>query len=281
VPDQPPLILTDGNSTGGGGIPGAKGRLIFETTAASEIAYHQVITIYDSNPKKTQATAGHRPVGDPGDMYVGIDPNNYMMIGGGVNGIAQYVNNIGSGPAQEVLTTSRKLFTVPVQAPNVDIAQLLLNGSPGLPGQVPVATATGIVWGTCGNTGSGNALALPTGGVQLPSSVEKVAPPSNFALTVERQQVLGDVSTSSRLSGAASLSFAALANGTCQAQTFLLKGAHAGEPVIPKWPVTFEAGLLGDMRASADNTIEVRLCNLSGRLLAPTPQIYGALILRN
>ncbi len=279
VPDQPPLILTDGiNSGGGTGIPGAKGKLIFETNAASHVAYHQVITIYDSNPQKTQATSGHRPVGDPEDMYVGIDPNNYMMIGGGANGIAQYVNNIGNGSPGELLTSSRKLFTVPVEAPNVDISQLLLNGSPGQPGQVPVATATGIVWGTCGSAASHNILAVPSGVGQSSSNVETIEPPSNFALTAERQRVLGDVSTSSRLSGSSSLSFAALANGTCQAQTFLLKGAHAGEPVIPKWPVTFEAGLLGDMRASADNTIEVRLCNLSGRVLAPAPQIYGALI---
>ncbi|MGA9414736.1 MAG: hypothetical protein WBV60_08590 [Terriglobales bacterium] len=281
VPDQPALILTDGTEFGSGGIPGAKGRLIFETTAASQLAYHQVVTIYDSNPQKTQATTGHRPVGDPGDMYVGIDPNNYMMIGGGVNGIAQYVNNIGNGTPVELLTSSAKRFTVPVQAPNIDVTQLLLNGVPGQPGQVPVATATGTVWGTCGNSGSGNTLALLTGGGQPTSRVEKISSPSDFALTAQRQQVLGDVGTSSRLSGVASLSFGALANGTCQAQTFLLKGAHAGEPVIPKWPVTFEPGLLGDMRASADNTIEVRLCNLSGRVLAPAPHRYGAIIPNN
>ncbi|MGA7302171.1 MAG: hypothetical protein WBX10_17785, partial [Candidatus Sulfotelmatobacter sp.] len=68
------------------------------------------------------------------------------------------------------------------------------------------------------------------------------------------------------------------ANGTCQAQTFILKGVRAGEPVIAKWPVIFEVGLLGDMRASADGTIEVRVCNLSGKVLTPAPHIYGALI---
>jgi len=281
VPDQPPLILTDGTEFGTGGIPGAKGRLIFETTAASELAYHQVVTIYDSNPQKTQATVGHRPVGDPGDMYVGIDPNNYMMIGGGVKGIAQYVNNIGNGTPSELLTSSAKLFTVGVQAPKIDVTELLLNGVSGQPGQVPVATATGTVWGTCGNGSSGNTLAPLTGGGQPTSRVEKIAPQSDFALTAQNQQVLGDVGTSSRLSGVASLSFRALANGTCQAQTFLLKGANAGEPVIPKWPVTFEPGLLGDMRASADDTIEVRLCNLSGRVLAPAPHSYGAIIPNN
>lgn len=277
VPDQAPLILTDGVTTDGGGVPGAKGRLIFETMANTQLNFHQVITIYDSNPAKTQATTGHRPIGDPGDMYVGIDQNHNMMLGGGVNGIAQYVNNIGNGTAEELLTSSGKLFTVPVQAPNINITQLLLNGIPGQPGQVPVATATGTVWGTCGNAAARSTLALPTGGNQ-PPGFQKVEPPIDFALTAGRQQVGGDVSTSSGLSGAASLSFAALANGTCQAQTFILKGVRAGEPVIAKWPIMFEGGLLGDMRASADSTIEVRVCNLSGKPLTPASHIYGALI---
>ena len=277
LPDQPPLMLTDGVTTGGGGLSGAKGRLIFEDLPNTQLNWHQVITIYDSNPAKTQATTSHRPIGDPGDMYLGIDPNRNLMIGGGLNGIAQYVNNIGSGIPGELLTGAGKLFNVPVQAPNINITQLLLNGIPGQPGQVPVATATGTVWGTCGNAASRIALALPTSGDQ-PSGVEKVGSPIDFSLTVAKQQVGGDVNTSSGLSGDASLSFARLANGTCQAQTFILKGVRAGEPVIAKWPVIFEVGLLGDMRASADGTIEVRVCNLSGKVLTPAPHIYGALI---
>jgi hypothetical protein len=120
VPDQPPFILTDGNTAGGGGLLGAKGRLIFETTANSAAVSHQVITIYDSNPAKTQATTGHRPVGDPGDMYLGIDPNAFLMIGGGAKGIAQYINNIGDGVnIEELLTSSLKTFNVPVLLPQI------------------------------------------------------------------------------------------------------------------------------------------------------------------
>jgi hypothetical protein len=280
VADQPALILTDGGG-GNGGVPGAKGRLIFETASPTPPTFHQIVTLYDSNPAKTQATTGHRPVGDPADMYLGIDANQNLMIGGGLNGIAQYVNNIGSGTPAELLTNSRKLFSVPVQAPNIDIAQLLLNGSQGLPGQVPVATASGVVWGTCGGTASQNALSLPASGDQAQVSAERVVPSNDFLPTAVRQRVLSQISNSSSLSGNASLSFTGLVNGACQAQTFLLEGAHAGEAVIPKWPVAFDAGLLGNMRASADNRIEVRLCNFSGEVLAPAPQIYGALIPRN
>ena len=116
VPDQPPLILTDG-APDGGGLPGAKGRLIFESAGNPlNFAFHQIITLYDSNPAKTQSTTGHRPVGDPGDMYLGINPNQYLMIGGGANGIAQYVNNIGDGMNYgELLTSSLKTFNVPIQ----------------------------------------------------------------------------------------------------------------------------------------------------------------------
>jgi hypothetical protein len=275
VPDQPPLILTDGLTTGDGGVPGAKGRLIFDHLANTQLIWHQVITVYDSNPLKTMATTTHRPVGDPGDIYLGIDPNSNLMIGGGVNGIAQYVNNIGNGTPGELLTSLGKFFTVPVQAPNINVTQLLLNGVPGQPGQVPIATATGTVWGTCGNATSSSALALPGGG---PPPIERIEPPINFALAAVRQQVGGDASTNSGLSGDASLSYGALANGACESQTFALNGVRAGEAVIAKWPVIFEGGLLGDMRASADSTIEVRVCNLSGKMLTPAPHIYGALI---
>ena len=112
-------------------------------------------------------------------------------------------------------------------------------------------------------------------------SAERAVPSNDFLPTAVRQRVLSQISNSSSLSGNASLSFTGLVNGACQAQTFLLEGAHAGEAVIPKWPVAFDAGLLGNMRASADNRIEVRLCNFSGEVLAPAPQIYGALIPRN
>jgi hypothetical protein len=117
VPDQAPLFLTDGPVDGGGGLPGAKGRLIFESaTNTGWFNYHQIITLYDSNPGKTQATTGHRPVGDPGDMYVGYDPDHYLMFGGGAQGIRGYVNNIGDGVSwEEQLTSSSKTFNVPAQ----------------------------------------------------------------------------------------------------------------------------------------------------------------------
>ena len=150
VPDQPALILTDGNSSGGGGVPGAKGRLIFETTAKSSATYHQIITLYDSNPNKTQATTGHRPAGDPGDMYLAQDPNGGLAIGGGEQGIRAYVNNAGDGQNWlEQLTGALKTFAVPVQVTVINVTGgIELNGSYGTPGQCIMSTGNGVAWGT-------------------------------------------------------------------------------------------------------------------------------------
>jgi len=367
VADQAPLMLTDGPAAGGGGVAGAKGRLIFETTATSNAASHQVITIYDSNPGKTQATTGHRPVGDPGDMYLGIDPNKYLMIGGGANGIATYVNNIGDGTnILELLTPSLKTFQVPVTAPSINVTTgIQVNGSYGSPGQCLISTGTGAKWGHClysfwypprwpalpmfpANTspeghsggkanqceggGDCNGAAKATfDGTQrgkITTSVSFSAIPSGTCadrtfrwngLSTSESLVAGwpknlhsgmignlyvsaadtvtvrlcnfsgaavapgDLALSATLgvyslSGSGSLSFAALQNGTCAAQAFPLTGVSAGDPVTPKWPSTLEAGLLGEIRASADNTIEVRLCNFSGKALTPASQIFGAFI---
>jgi len=429
VPNQPPLMLTDGASSGGGGLPGAKGRLIFESTATGKSNSHQIITLYDSNPAKTQATTGHRPVGDPGDMYMGIDPNGYLMIGGGVKGVAQYVNNIGDGVNMgELLTSSLKAFKVPLQAPTVNtITGLQVNGSFGAPGQCLISTGIGSKWDTCPTTPTprwwwwdtypgtlreytrvslgdlGSQRALTTEVDLSRSRFDKFEPPVNGAPTGKAYQVVGDVTSSpfvpapanttlradsdgkakacenggvctglskaghvgwtwagrtsgsvsffsalvngtcadrtfpwngvgtsetliagwpadlnsgligslyvssadtvtvrlcnfsgaavtpgiltftatlalESLSGTGSLSFAALPNGTCGAQTFFQMGVSGGDPVAPKWPSTLEAGLLGAMRASADNTIEVRLCNFSGAALTPASQTFGASI---
>lgn len=388
VPDQAPLMLTDGGAAGGGGTPGAKGRLIFETTANSNAAYHQVITVYDSNPEKTQATTGHRPVGDPGDMYLGIDPNKYLMIGGGTNGIAQYINNIGDGSNwEELLTSALKTFKVAVQAPTINVSTgVQINGNYGLPGQCLISTGNGSTWGACGgsldrdrypenentpsagthrsagngqttsgfspvgaNTFSGenlNGNLLPCGDGRncIPtakndsdngSALQEIAGSVPFSvipngrcadgnfrwngvtasnpligswpaklssglignfyvsspgtITVRLCNFSGEAITPGRLqvkaalephrlSGAGPLTFSAIKNGTCNDQTFPLKGVASGDPLIPKWPSTMAAGLIGFMRAETDNTVEVRLCNFSGMVRTVANQEFGAFI---
>jgi hypothetical protein len=397
VPDQPPLMLTDGPASGGGGVPGAKGRLIFESTTTSNPGHHQIITLYDSNPGKTQSTTGHRPVGDPGDMYLGIDPNSNMMIGGGVDGIVQYVNNIGDGKNWgERLTPSLKTFSVPVQAPSVNVTNgFQINGSYGQPGQCVISTGSGSAWGnpgssssaisgevntsrsspkitlnaaatsntypvvasaesisdfsppeiasskpysgdhsetcakgeTCGavnQVGSGGrpisvtisvpvsfaAIAngncrdaiLPWDGMTPLQGIVPVWPPelkpgligtmfspSAGALTVRMcnfsgvavtpgELAVAATSVPASMSGRASLRFPEIGKGACEVQAFSMFGATSAKPLIPVWPSTLEDGILGIMRVSAENTVEVRLCNFSGAARTPATQIYGALI---
>lgn len=300
VDNQPPLMLTDGNVTGGGGVPGAKGRLIFESGTSDPPNFHQIITLYDSNPAKTQATTGHRPVGDPGDMFLGIDPNSYLMVGGGINGIATYVNNIGDGSHwSELLTNTSKVFNVPVQAPTINVSQILLDGSPGAPGQVPVSTANGTIWGTCGNS----TQSVPAGGT-VPTGLPRqelgefsieVLPAqkspnlSNEGVgtaTTERPQPGMSVEYEGLLtspplrllSGTAQLSFGRLENAHCSVRLMHFKGVSQGDPVIPEWPTTLEPNLFGMMRVSAVDTIEIRLCNFSAGALTPSPHTFGAAI---
>jgi len=201
VPNQPPMILDDGPAAGGGGIPGAKGRLLFEMAPGAEMNYHQVITLFDSNPGKTMSTTGHRPVGDPADVYVGVDADQSMMIGGGQYAINQYVNSIGGGLNWgERLTSSLKTFNVPVQAPMVNVSGgIQVNGSYGQPGQCLMSNGTSSYWGTPG--ASGNSSATSSEIAFHTSDPEKI--PSNVLPILMSSKVENQTNPLSALSQAA------------------------------------------------------------------------------
>src|SRR5579863_3622647 len=65
------------------------------------------------------------------------------------------------------------------------------------------------------------------------------------------------------LAGSASLTFGSISQASCAQLTFALTGVNPGDSIAPGWPATLEAGLVGNMLASAANTVAVRLCNLS------------------
>jgi hypothetical protein len=84
------------------------------------------------------------------------------------------------------------------------------------------------------------------------------------------------------LMGAASLVFGAIPNGACDARTFPLTGAATADGIAAGWPSTLETGLVGMFRVSAANSVEVRLCNLSGAAITPAPgQTFRATIVRS
>lgn len=84
------------------------------------------------------------------------------------------------------------------------------------------------------------------------------------------------------LTASSALDFGPIATGTCAADlTLSLPGAAVGDAVAPGWPAALEAGLIGNMRVSAANTIAVRLCNFSGGTVDPAGATYRSTIVRS
>ena len=335
VPNQTPLILTDGTNTGGGGVIGAKGRLIFETNGNGSINPHQIITLFNFDPGKTAATTGYRPAGDPKDMYLGTNSSRELTVGGGQHGIAVYVDNIGvDNNWLEHLTAAQKSFRVPIEAPSVNsVNGFQVNGSYGKPGECLVSTGTGSSWASC--PGSPNSQSDENGFSQ--TLVRKLSGSSDFSAPIPAGKcadadfgrdansadflipawpanlnpgLLGTmfVSSSGRitvrlcnfsgapsapgvlhlnakvvrpgLSKSASLSFSQIANERCENQHIPVNGALLDDPVVPNWPPTLDPGLIGSVSVSAENVIEVRLCNFSGRTITLPAQVFRVSIVR-
>ena len=83
------------------------------------------------------------------------------------------------------------------------------------------------------------------------------------------------------LTAIALLDFPGIGAGTCAESTLSLPGAAVGDSVAGGWPAALESGLIGTMRASASNTVAVRLCNLSGTMVDPAAGVYRATIVRS
>ena len=84
------------------------------------------------------------------------------------------------------------------------------------------------------------------------------------------------------LTATAALGFGTINPGTCGSdQTFSLPGAAVGDAVAPGWPGAIAAGLIGNMRVSAANTIAVRMCNFSGAAVNLSSATYRGTVVRN
>jgi hypothetical protein len=121
------------------------------------------IEVSDSNTFKTRATAGNRPVADPGDNAIGGDGSDIagrVAVRGGAS-ISQYVNHLFDGTAWlERLTSTMKTFKVPVTITPLNVAGIVTNTADGLlgteatitPAQLPHATASAIGGVKCDGT---------------------------------------------------------------------------------------------------------------------------------
>ena len=84
------------------------------------------------------------------------------------------------------------------------------------------------------------------------------------------------------LTNSATLTFSSIANNACAPdQTLTVTGANPGDAVAPAWPSNLPSGVLGVMFVSATNTVNVRLCNLSGSAATPPSNAFRATIVRN
>ncbi len=104
----------------GGTAPNVKGLINFESLAG--IYPQHFLTLVDSNPYKTLATALNRPPNDANDTYIGTDvasagvsPSSSQLSFGAPVAISSYIGNIGDNSSfKERLTAAAKTFNVPV-----------------------------------------------------------------------------------------------------------------------------------------------------------------------
>ena len=134
------LLLNMGPNTGSE-VAGLKGRLNFASSPGASINQGHIITLVDSNPAKTFATALNRPANDVADTYIGLDQGNVarnqaQLALGAPAAISSYIGNAGDNISfLERLTAAAKTFNVPVN----------INGN---------LTVSGICTG-CGGGGAG------------------------------------------------------------------------------------------------------------------------------
>jgi hypothetical protein len=84
------------------------------------------------------------------------------------------------------------------------------------------------------------------------------------------------------LTNSGTLTFSSISNNACAPdQSLTVTGANPGDAVAPAWPSSLPSGVLGVMFVSSTNTVNVRLCNLSGAAVTPPSSAFRATIVRN
>lgn len=156
-----------------------------------------------------------------------------------------------SGPASAMTVTRLQGRTVAAIAP-ADGQALIWNATAGQWQPAPAGTA---------NVVAGQGVTVIQAGQQSTISVDTAAVPTFLTVTTV-------------------LDFSPIWDGCCTSSTFTFNGAATGDGLAAGWPPTLEPGLVGMMRVSAANTVEVKLCNWSGATVDPASQPFRATLVR-
>ena len=168
-------------------------------------------------------------------------------------------------------------------AVNTWTRQSAANGIPSMTGQANKLLSTdgsSATWAAFGGDVSGPASTMTVTRLQG-RTVAGTAPADGQALmwsTASSQWQPAPTGVANTTS--AVLNFAPIWDGCCSSLTFTLTGALTSDGLAVGWPSTLEAGLVGMMRVSAANTIEVKLCNWSGATVDPASQNFRATLVR-
>jgi hypothetical protein len=162
VPNQSATILSDGPEIGGG-MSLSKGRLNFTTAAGAILGPHHIITLIDSQPSLTRATAAYRPPANANDTWIGTDlasgtavTAGQLAFGSPVS-ITNYIGQTGDGVHAnwlERLNGSLKEFNVPTKFDQSVTIAGLANGCLNVASGVLASTGA-----PCGSGGGGGNVA--------------------------------------------------------------------------------------------------------------------------
>lgn len=166
-------VLTQGDGAGNGPAINSKGRLIIEGRNNGNPfngPFH-AITLFDSNPFKTFATPNNRSVADINDIFLGYDHGNSPSAAnaalsfGAPASISNYIANLGDGTNwKERLTSTLKVFKVPVQTTAVTFSNLPACNSSGEGEMRAVSDSTVNTWGSAiSGAGTNHVLAYCDG----------------------------------------------------------------------------------------------------------------------
>ena len=145
----------------------------------------------------------------------------------------------------------------------VQTCALPISGTAPAAGDCPGFDASGNLITTGAPCSAGGIQAGP--GLKYESGVLQVDPPTVPA----KQTFVGN------------LDFGSISSGACAELTITVSGAAVGDRIAESWPPSIEAGLLGNMRVSAINTVTVRLCKITSGSVDPAAANSGGDLLRS